>query len=185
MGGSKKDKSGEKANKELAKQQAELQRIEQQRLEQQRVQYEQERQMLLAKLAEEQRMQEQAQQQQQSLLQQQAAQQLASQNQLVSQLQQQYDLQANALGQQLDVYKGLAGQADKQQQYLNYLNTKATVDAQSEEEKVRNNLLMSVRDQAARQGVLQTMAGRRGSTFSPELVRGTQGGSISSYNLLR
>lgn len=185
MGGAKKDKSAEKANKELAKQQAEMQRVEQQRLEQQRQQYEAERQQLLARLAQEQAQQEAAQKQQQQLLSQQAAQQQAAQQQLIQQLQSQYDVQAGALTQQLDVYKNLAGQADKQQQYLNYLNTKSTVEAQQEEAGVRNNLLSSLADQANRIGVQQQLAGRRVKSFSSELVRGTKGGSISSYNLLR
>ena len=183
--GAKKDKSADKAKKKLAEQQMLFQQQEQKRLEEQRLQYEMQRQQLLATLAQEAAKQENAQKAQQALLSQQTEAQRQAQQELISQLQKQYDLQLGSLSSQLNIYKSLAGQAEKQQQYLNYLNTKSSVQAQQELEDARNNLLKSIQDAATRQGVLQFLASKRGSTFSPELVRNTRGGSISSYNLLR
>jgi len=182
MAGSSKPKDN---SKQLKRQQEEQARQEQFRLDQQRQQYETDRQNLLRTLADEQARQAQAQQGANTLLQQQAVQQGARQTELINQLRAQYGAQTDALGQQLEAYKSLAGNADQQKQYLEYLRTQSGANAQSEQERVQTELLRQTSQQQSRVGVLSKLAGQRTRSQSSEFVRGTGGGSVSSYTLLR
>lgn len=183
MGAKKKNLSDQQ--KKFIKYQEKQQQLERQRLEQQRLDYERDRQMLLAKLAEEQAQQEQAQAELQSNLRLQSQQQLQAQEQLIAKLREQYESQLQGLNTQLETYRSLGAQSEKQKQYLDYLNTKASVESQQENEELRRQMLMDLRNKMNRFGVLQRLASQRGNAFSPELLRGTSGGSISTYNLLR
>ncbi len=182
MGSSKKSSAPD--NTQLAAQYQQQQAQEQQRLDQQRAQYETERANLLSQLNAQQEQQRQAQTEQQKLLATQNVQQGQAQAGLIEQLKAQYGAQTEALNQQLATYGDLSKQQDKQSQYLGYLQTQASAQANTEKQNVSEQLAIDTRNNANRMGVLSSMNRKRTKAYSPETAtRGT--GTISSSKLLR